>query len=39
MDSVGEVETQDLEFQKLEEVFEDRDGSIFDIVLSFGSIL
>ena len=38
MDSGGEVEKQDLEFQKLEEVFEDRDDDIFDYVLSFGPI-
>ena len=39
MNSGGEFETQDLEFQKLDEFFEDRDGGIFSIVLYFGSIL
>ena len=38
MDSGGETETQTLEFQKLEEVFEDRDGDIFDNIMSFGSV-
>ena len=38
MNSGGEVETQALKFQKLDKVFDDRDGDIFYIVLYFGSI-
>ena len=38
MDSGGKIEAQALEFQKIEEVFEDRDGEVFDTLLSFGSI-
>ena len=38
MESRGEVEAQALEFQKLEEIFEDRDGVVFDTFLSFGTI-
>ena len=38
MDSGGETKVQALEFQKIEELFEDRDSEIFDNLLSFGSI-
>ena len=38
MDSGGEIEAQALEFQKIEEVLEDRDSEVFDTLLSFGSI-
>ena len=38
MDSRREMEAQALEFQKIEEVFEDKDSEIFDTLLSFGSI-
>ena len=38
MDSGGEIEDQALEFQKIEDVFGDRDGEVFDTLLSFGSI-
>ena len=34
----GEVDTQVYEFSKLDEIFEDNDGDIFDIVLSFGMV-
>ena len=36
MDSGGEVEAHAIEFHKIDEVFKDRDGRIFYIVLSFG---
>ena len=35
MDSGGEIESRVLDFQKFEEVFEDRDSEIFDTLLSF----
>ena len=35
MDNRCEVETQVLDFQKQEEVFANRDGGIFDIIISF----
>ena len=35
MESEGEVEAQALEFQKLEEIFEDRDGDVLDTIISF----
>ena len=38
MDNGGEIEAQALEFQKIEEVFEDKDSDIFYTLLSFGSI-
>ena len=38
MDSGGEIEAPVLEFQKIEEVFEDRDSEDFDTLLSFVSI-
>ena len=38
MDNGGEIEAQALEFQKIEEVFEDRGSEFFDTLLSFGSI-
>ena len=38
MDSGGEIDAQTLEFQKIEEVFEDRDSEVFDTLLTFGSI-
>ena len=38
MDSGGEVEAQALEFQKIDEVLEDRDVGIFDTILSFSPI-
>ena len=38
MNSGGEVEVQALEFQKIDEVFKDKDGDIFDTILSFGPI-
>ena len=36
MEVEGEVETQAHKFSKLDDIFEDRDGDIFDTVLSFG---
>ena len=38
MERGGEIEAHDLEFQKLEEVFEDRDGAFFYTIFSFGPI-
>ena len=38
MESKGEIETQALEFKKLEEIFEDRDGDILNHILSFGPV-
>ena len=38
MDSGGEIEVQALEYQKIEEVFEDKDSEVFDTLLSFGSV-
>ena len=38
MDSGGEVEFQSLEFQKIDEVFEDGDGDIFYTIFSFGPV-
>ena len=38
MDGGGEVEVQAMEFRKIDEVLEDRDGRIFDIIWSFGPI-
>ena len=38
MEGEREIETQVHEFSKLEEVFVDRDGDIFYVVLSFGLI-
>ena len=38
MESGWEIETENLEFQKLEDVFKDRDGGIFDTIISFGPI-
>ena len=35
MDSGREIEAQVLEFEKIEEVFEDRDCEIFDTLFSF----
>ena len=35
MDSGGEVEAKALEFHKIDEVFEDRDGGIFDTIFFF----
>ena len=34
MEGGGEIEAQALEFQKLEEIFEDRDGDVFYILCS-----
>ena len=38
MDNKGEIEAQDLEFHKIEEVFEDRDSEIFYTIFSFGLV-
>ena len=38
MDSGGEIDVQSLEYQKIEEVFEDKDSEVFDTLLSFGSV-
>ena len=38
MDSVEGVESQALEYQKIEEVFEDKDCEVFDTLLSYGSV-
>ena len=38
MDSERETEARALEFQKIEEVFEDKDSEIFNSVLPFSSI-
>ena len=35
MDSGGEVGAQALEFQKIDELFEDRYGAIFDTIMYF----
>ena len=35
MDSGGEVEAQNLEFHKIEEIFEDNNSGIFYTLLSF----
>ena len=38
MEGEGQVETQVRECSKLDEIFEDMDGDIFDTVLSFGPV-
>ena len=38
MYSVEGVEAQALEYQKIEEVFEDKDSEFFNTLLSFGSV-
>ena len=38
MDNGWEIEAYTLEFHKIEEVFKDRDGEVFDTLLSVGSI-
>ena len=38
MESGGEIKAHVHEFRKLEEIFKDKDGNVFDIVLSFGPI-
>ena len=38
MDSVEGVEAQALEYQKIEEVFEDKYCEVFDTILSVGSV-
>ena len=35
MEGVGEIEARAHHFRKLEEIFEDRDGDVFDTVFSF----
>ena len=38
MEGEREIETKVHEFGKLEDIFEDRDGNIFDIIISFGPV-
>ena len=38
MEGKGEIETQALEFEKLEEILKERDGDVFDPIFSFGLV-
>ena len=38
MDSGGEIEAKELEFQRIKEVFEDRNFEVFDTPLTYGFI-